>query len=93
LSSERTTVDDIDIHQKNKTIPVEVWGTPVFDERGKVAYAIVAFQDITKRKQAEKLLANYNQTLEQQVTERTLLLSQEIEERPQTPNYSNEIFH
>ncbi|WP_242055553.1 PAS domain-containing protein [Nostoc flagelliforme] len=86
LSGERTTVDDLEIHQNNKTIPVEVWGTPVFDEQGNVAYAIAAFQDITERKQAEKLLADYHQTLEQRVTERTLLLSQEIEERQRVGN-------
>ncbi|OUL36061.1 AAA family ATPase [Nostoc sp. 106C] len=86
LSGESTTVDDIEIRQNNATIPVEVWGTPVFDEQGKVAYAIVAFQDITERKQAEKLLADYNQTLEQQITERTLLLWQEIEERQRVEN-------
>ncbi|MCC5660194.1 PAS domain-containing protein [Nostoc sp. XA010] len=74
LSGERTTVDDIDIHQNNKIIPVEAWGTPVFDEHGKVAYAIAAFEDITERKQAEHLVANYNRTLEQQVTERTAAL-------------------
>ncbi|MBR8836852.1 MAG: AAA family ATPase [Stigonema ocellatum SAG 48.90 = DSM 106950] len=86
LSGECTTVDDIEIRQNNATIPVEVWGTPVFDEQGKVAYAIVAFQDITERKQAEKLLADYNQTLEQQISERTLLLKQEIEERQRVEN-------
>jgi PAS domain S-box-containing protein len=86
LNGERTTVDDMEIHQNNATIPVEVWGTPVFDEQGKVIYAIVAFQDITERKQAERLLVNYNQALEQQVTERTLLLSQEIEERQRVEN-------
>ncbi|MEH2234786.1 AAA family ATPase [Nostoc sp.] len=74
LNGERTTVDDIEIRQNNATIPVEVWGTPVFDEQGKVAYAIVAFEDITERKQAENLLANYNRTLEQQVAERTAAL-------------------
>jgi PAS domain S-box-containing protein len=81
LNGERSRVDDVEIFHSNQRILLEVWGTPVFDEQEKVAYAIVAFQDITERKQAEKLLANYNQTLEQQVTERTLLLSQEIEER------------
>jgi PAS domain-containing protein len=86
LSGERTTIDDIEIHQNNQTIPVEVWGTPVFDEQGNVVYAIAAFQDITERKQAEKLLADYNRTLEQQVIERTLLLSQEIEERQRIEN-------
>jgi PAS domain S-box-containing protein len=77
LSGERTTIDDIDIHQNNAIIPVEAWGTPVFDEQGNVAYAIVAFRDITERKQAEKLLAAYSQTLERQVAERTLALEQE----------------
>jgi PAS domain S-box-containing protein len=86
LSGECTTVDDLEIHQNNATIPVEVWGTPVFDEQGNVGYAIAAFQDITERKQAEKLLADYHQTLEQQVTERTLLLSQEIKERQRIEN-------
>ncbi|BAY09960.1 AAA family ATPase [Calothrix sp. NIES-2098] len=86
LSGERTTVDDMEIRQNNAIIPVEVWGTPVFDEQGKVAYAIVAFQDITERKQTQKLLADYNQTLEQQITERTLLLWQEIEERQRVEN-------
>jgi PAS domain S-box-containing protein len=86
LSGERTTADDIDIRQNNATIPCEAWGTPVFDEQGNVVYAIAAFQDITERKQAERLLADYNRTLEQQVTERTLLLSEEIEERQRVEN-------
>ncbi|WP_404790677.1 AAA family ATPase [Altericista sp. CCNU0014] len=76
LSGERTTVDDLEIHQNDKIIPVEVWGTPIFDEQGNVIYAIAAFQDITERKQAEQLLANYNRTLEQQVAERTAALQQ-----------------
>jgi predicted ATPase/GAF domain-containing protein/tRNA A-37 threonylcarbamoyl transferase component Bud32 len=53
LKGERTTADDIEIHQLDRIIPVETCGTPVFDDRGRVAYAISAFQDITSRKQAE----------------------------------------
>ena len=63
--------DDIEIHQANKTIPIEVWGTPIYDDKGQVNYAIAAFADITQRKEAEKLIAEYNRTLEVQVTERT----------------------
>ncbi|MEI2580175.1 AAA family ATPase [Scytonema sp. PRP1] len=74
LRGERTTVDDMEIHRNNATIPIEAWGTPVFDEQGNVAYAIVAFQDITERKQAEQFLADYNRTLEQQVAQRTAAL-------------------
>ncbi|MEH2125152.1 AAA family ATPase [Nostoc sp.] len=76
LSGERTRIDDVDIHQNNAIIPSEAWGTPVFDEQGNVVYAIAAFQDITERKQAEHLLANYNRTLEQEVAERTAALQQ-----------------
>jgi PAS domain S-box-containing protein len=76
LGGERTRIDDVEIHQHNATIPSEAWGTPVFDEQGNVVYAIAAFQDITERKQAEHLLANYNRTLEQQVAERTTALQQ-----------------
>ncbi|HEY9605475.1 MAG TPA: AAA family ATPase [Allocoleopsis sp.] len=76
LSGEHTRIDDVDIRQNNATIPIEVWGTPVFDEQGNVVFGIVAFQDITERRQTEQLLADYNQTLEQQVAERTAALQQ-----------------
>ncbi|MCC3453860.1 ATP-binding protein [Microcoleus sp. PH2017_08_TRC_O_A] len=64
-------VDDMEIRQSDRIIPIEVWGTPIYDDKGKVSYAIAAFADITQRKQAEKLVAEYNRTLEVQVTERT----------------------
>ncbi|MBD1889712.1 AAA family ATPase [Coleofasciculus sp. FACHB-SPT9] len=76
LSGEYTRIDDMEILHQHRRIPVEGWGTPVFDEQGNVAYAIVTFQDITERKQAENLLADYNRTLEQQVAERTAALQQ-----------------
>ncbi|MEH2406744.1 AAA family ATPase [Nostoc sp.] len=76
LSGERTTVDDMEIRRNDIIIPIEAWGTPVFDEQGDVAYAIVAFQDITERRQAQKLLTEYNLTLELQVAERTAALQQ-----------------
>ncbi|MBC1224471.1 AAA family ATPase [Nostoc sp. UCD121] len=86
LKGERTRTDDLEIHRGNTIIPVEIWGTPVFGKQGKVAYAIATFQDITERKQAEHLLANYNRTLEQQVVQRTAALQQsqaELREREQ----------
>jgi PAS domain S-box-containing protein len=74
LKGERTRRDDLEIHQGETIIPVEAWGTPIFNEHGNVAYAIVAFQDITERRRAEKLLTDYNRTLELQVSERTVAL-------------------
>lgn len=53
LKGERTTVDDIEVHRGEKIIPIEAWGTPILEESGNIAYALVAFQDITERQQAE----------------------------------------
>lgn len=53
LKGEKASADDLEIHNGDKVIPIESWGTPIFDEKGNVAYAIVAFQDITERKRAE----------------------------------------
>jgi PAS domain S-box-containing protein len=76
LRGERTRTDVLEIHRGETIIPIEAWGTPVFDEHGNVAYAIVAFQDITERRRAETLLTEYNHTLELQVAERTAALQQ-----------------
>ena len=53
LKGERMAVDDIEIHQGDKIIPIEASGTPIYDESGNIAYAIVTFADITERKKAE----------------------------------------
>ncbi|MBD2016909.1 PAS domain S-box protein [Microcoleus sp. FACHB-53] len=53
LSGESGTIDDMEIRQGDKVIPLEVWATPIFDEKGRVEYAIAAFQDITERQKAE----------------------------------------
>ena len=53
LRGESTTTDDMEVHQPNKKVPIEGWGTPIFDDGGKVAFAIAVFQDVTERKQAE----------------------------------------
>ncbi|NJO43061.1 MAG: AAA family ATPase [Cyanobacteria bacterium RU_5_0] len=76
LRGERIRTEDIEIRRDHVTILLEARGTPVFDQQGNITYAIATFQDITERKQAEKLLADYNCTLEQQVAERTAALRQ-----------------
>jgi PAS domain S-box-containing protein len=60
---------------------VSINARTVRDENGQLLYFQGFIQDISERKQAEKILADYQQTLEQQVTERTLALQQEITER------------
>lgn len=93
LRGESTTTDDIEVHQVDKTIPLEVSATPVFDEKGQLVYAIAAFQDITQRKQAEtdrvqftQELALKNLALEQakdELAEYSRTLEQRVKERTQ----------
>jgi signal transduction histidine kinase/HAMP domain-containing protein len=47
--------DDIEIHHPTRTIPIEVWGKPIYDDKGNVNYAIAAFTDITLRKALDHL--------------------------------------
>jgi PAS domain S-box-containing protein len=63
LNGEHATVDDTEIHQLDKIIPIESSGTPVFDDKGKVAYAMVAFTDITHRQRAEAERIQFAQEL------------------------------
>ncbi|EDN68615.1 adenylate cyclase [Beggiatoa sp. PS] len=63
LFGKNSTVDDIEFHRDNKIIPIESWGTPIFDEEGKVIYAITVFQDITERKQAMAARERFTQEL------------------------------
>jgi len=54
LQGETSSIDDIEIHGEEQTIPLEIWGTPIFDDHNKINYAIAAFQDITERLKREK---------------------------------------
>lgn len=80
LRGESVVDSDIEVHQGSKVIPLETCSTPIYDKRRKVVYAMAVFQDISQRKKAEKVLAEYNQTLETQVKERTLELEQKNEQ-------------
>lgn len=76
LQGESVTLEDLEIHREGKIIALEVRATPIFDNQEQIVYAIVAFADITKRKQAQKILSDYYHTLETQVAERTAELEQ-----------------
>lgn len=76
LKGEASHVDDLDIQQGDRTVPLEAWGMPIYNEVGEVQYAISTFQDITERKQAERILADYSRQLEQDVQHRTAELAQ-----------------
>lgn len=63
LKGESTSVDDLELRKGEQVIFLEAWGTPIFDEKGNIAYAIVAFQDISKRKQSETDRQNFTTEL------------------------------
>ncbi|MEQ8756121.1 MAG: PAS domain S-box protein [Coleofasciculus sp. G1-WW12-02] len=72
LQGKRVRVDDMEICRRDRTIPLEAWGAPIYDRQGNLTHAIAAFADISQRQQAERVLADYNQSLEQQVAAQTI---------------------
>lgn len=79
LQGESSSVDDMEIRRPDQTIlPIEVWGSPIFDEQGHLTYAIAAFQDITARKQAERELQKQH-AIEQALLESQQKLAESLE--------------
>lgn len=83
LQGEYSIVNDMEIQRGEIRLTLEVRATPIFSETGGITHAIVAFQDVTARKDAERILENYNRHLEKQVQQRTFSLEREIAERQQ----------
>ena len=46
---------DGEVRPSARRIPIECWGSPVFDEQGKVAFAVVAFYDVGERRKVERM--------------------------------------
>ncbi|MBW4596718.1 MAG: AAA-like domain-containing protein [Brasilonema angustatum HA4187-MV1] len=63
FNGESVTVDDMVLQQADKMVPIEVSATPIYDDKGKMIYAIAAFTDITQRKQAEAERISFSQEL------------------------------
>ncbi len=59
LRGETVTVDDIEVHQENGIIPIEAWGTPIYDKAGNITFSIGVFKDISERKNAEAERKNF----------------------------------
>jgi len=53
LRGEFVRMDELEIHGSDRIVPIEVWATPIYDERKNIVYAIAAFQDITERQEVE----------------------------------------
>lgn len=76
LRGESTILDDIEIEVENQRIPLEVRTIAILDEAGNVVYAINAFQDISERRQTEKLRGCYERELQSQVARQTEAIRQ-----------------
>ncbi|MEB3310597.1 MAG: ATP-binding protein [Snowella sp.] len=75
LQGESFYLDDINLEiNANNNIILELWMKPIIDDDNHIVFAIMIAQDITDRKQAEKLLKNYNQTLIKAVEKQTQAL-------------------
>ncbi|TAF11059.1 MAG: response regulator [Nostocales cyanobacterium] len=93
LGGEKTRADDLELHNNEGTLPLEVTSTPIFDETGNVEYAIAAFQDISDRKQAQKTLVE-NVRLEQEISERKRIEAEleQAKEAAETANRAKSTF-
>jgi rsbT co-antagonist protein RsbR len=63
IRGEKVVINDMEVHQPGRVIPLEVTGIPITDTDGNLAYAMIAFTDITERKAAE---ATLRQTISQE---------------------------
>lgn len=81
LAGEEVIAEDLEVRYGNQSIPLRVHAKPIFSATGEIEYAVVIFEDITVQQQAQQILQDYNQRLEQQVAERTQALETEIQER------------
>ncbi len=63
LAGETVHAEDLEIHNSDQIIPLEVSTTPIRDETGKISQAIATFQDIRDRKKAEAEREQYTREL------------------------------
>ncbi|MEG4321993.1 MULTISPECIES: PAS domain S-box protein [unclassified Microcoleus] len=64
LRGEVVHVDDAEIHRPERIVPIEIWASPIYDERKNIVYAIAVFQDITERQGLETERRQFTNELE-----------------------------
>ncbi len=56
LKGEKSVVEDLEIHLADGHIlPLQIWGTPVFDLKKDIQYSLAIFSDITERRHVEEM--------------------------------------
>ncbi len=54
LTTGQACVNKLEVKHQERVIPIQAWGTPIYDESGQIIYAIGIFQDVTERRKAEE---------------------------------------
>ncbi|MDD5228506.1 MAG: diguanylate cyclase [Methylococcales bacterium] len=80
LAGRKSYCDDMEIKPKTSAnrIPLEAWGSPVFNQQNEVTAAIAVFQDITERKQAEESRIQLAQAEEAEIIATRLSMTDEL---------------
>ena len=91
LKGETVYVDNMELRQPNQTVPIEIWASPIYDNRNQIVFSVVAFQDISDRKRtAEQLIYNSLHDTLTNLPNRALLLQRlelALTRAQQTGNY------
>lgn len=64
LQGEPSEVDDMEIRHPDRVVPLQVSGSPIWDDQGHLMYAIAAFSDISELKKKEAELIEARQKAE-----------------------------
>jgi signal transduction histidine kinase len=75
LQGRSSSVDDLEADLVDRMVSIEMWASPILDESGNVVSAVIAFRDISRRKQVDAELVEYRKRLETLVENRTADLS------------------
>ena len=56
LRGEHAYCEELEVHHHNCIVPVEMWATPIFGERGEISFSVSVIQDISERKRTQTRL-------------------------------------
>jgi adenylate cyclase len=79
LRGESVRADNLEVRRSDKMIPLEVWGTPIYDAGGRIIYAIAALADISERQDAEAERQQFIADLFEVNTDLQLALDKQVE--------------
>ncbi len=79
LKGETSVTDDLEVRRGDQIIPLEIQATPIYDQNGKIVYAINTLQDIRERKQAESERQKFIEELFEVNCNLEIALSAELE--------------